>query len=70
MSDQGHGDAQMTPAEGEILVGLLLRICRGVAARLGHDPGDPAVDRVIEEEMNTGCDWLVTERIALKEAAG
>ena len=57
----------MTPAEGEIFTGLLLRLCRGVAARLGHDPGDPAVEQAVVEELRTSYDWLVTEQIELKE---
>jgi hypothetical protein len=60
----------VTPAEQEIFTGLLLRLCRGVAARLGHDPGDPAVDLAVTEELRTGYDWLVTEQIELKEAGG
>ena len=58
----------MTPAEQEIFTGLLLRLCRGVAARLGHDPDDPAVEQAVIAEMRTGYDWLVTEQIGLKEA--
>jgi hypothetical protein len=60
----------VTPAEQEIFTGLLLRLCRGVAARLGHDPNDPAVDQAVTEELRTGYDWLVTEQIELKEASG
>jgi hypothetical protein len=43
----------------EDLAVLLVRVGRGIAAGLGHDPDDPEVDKVIRDQFRDGYEWLV-----------
>ena len=52
----------LTGAEREDLAQLLLRMARGIAAALGHNPDDPDVDQVIRDQFRDGYERLVIQQ--------
>ena len=52
----------LTGAEREDLAQLLVRMARGIAAALGHDPDNPQVDQVIRDQFQAGHEWLVLQQ--------
>ena len=49
----------LNAAEQERLAQVLMRIARGIAVGLGHDPDDPQVAEVIGQQFREGYEWIV-----------